>query len=168
MSNFKPAIQSQYLAALKMLRRAIVQCPASLWNEETDKNRFWLLAYHAIFYTHLYLQPTENDFIPWEKARQNLNFMGTLPWPSHEKVEIGEPYTKEEILEYLALGEEQVKIQTLNLALEAPSGFDWIPLNKLELQFYTIRHVQQHTGELCERLWARHRIETGWVGKKHD
>ena len=33
------------------------------------------------------------------------------------------------------------------LNLEAASGFDWLPFSELELQFYTIRHIQQHTGE---------------------
>jgi hypothetical protein len=50
--------------------------------------------------------------------------------------------------------------------LEAESGFYWLPFDKLELQFYNIRHVQQHTGELCERLGAQGEIEVDWVGMK--
>jgi len=50
--------------------------------------------------------------------------------------------------------------------LEAESGFHWLPFDKLELQFYNIRHVQQHTGELSERLGAKGEIEVRWVGKK--
>lgn len=162
------AIQSQYLATLEMLKQAIIQCPDVLWNDENDKNRFWLLAYHAIFYTHLYVQPSESDFVPWEKGRPNVQFMGgSLPWPPHTKIEVGEPYTKEDILEYLAFCEAQVREVVPTLDMDAKSGFDWIPLNKLELQFYTIRHLQQHTGELCERLWATYQLEVGWVGFKH-
>jgi len=48
--------------------------------------------------------------------------------------------------------------------LEAESGFYWLPFNKLELQFYNIRHIQQHTGELYERLGTRANIELDWVG----
>ena len=58
--------------------------------------------------------------------------------------------------------EEQVD----SLDLEAESGFYWLPFDKLELQIYNIRHIQQHTGELCERLGARGDIEVGWVGTK--
>ena len=166
--NLHPIIQSQYLAALEMLRRAIAKCPDVLWNDETDQNRFWLLSYHALFYTHLYLQPTGADFTPWEKARENVEFMGHLPGPPHDEVEIGEPYTKEEILEYLAFCEAQVKTHTPSLDPEASSGFDWIPLNKLELQFYNIRHLMLHTGELSERLWAKCGIEGNWIGQVHD
>ena len=52
------------------------------------------------------------------------------------------------------------------LDLESKSGFDWLPINKLELQFYNIRHIQQHTGELCERLGVVEDIDVGWVGMK--
>jgi hypothetical protein len=52
--------------------------------------------------------------------------------------------------------------------LEAQSGFYWLPFGKLELQFYNIRHIQQHTGELCERVGAIGDIEVEWVGTKSD
>jgi hypothetical protein len=58
--------------------------------------------------------------------------------------------------------EEQVQ----KMDLEANSGFDWLPFNKLELQLDHIRHIQQHTGELCERLGAHGDVEVGWVGMK--
>ena len=53
------------------------------------------------------------------------------------------------------------------LNLEATSGFEWLPFSKLELQIYTIRHIQQHTGELMERLGTRANVEIDWVGMKY-
>jgi hypothetical protein len=50
--------------------------------------------------------------------------------------------------------------------MDGPSGFYWIPMNKLELQFYNIRHLQHHTGELCERLGKTGAVEIGWIGTK--
>jgi hypothetical protein len=50
------------------------------------------------------------------------------------------------------------------LDLEGASGFYWLPFDKLELQFYNIRHVQHHTGELYERLGATEDVELDWVG----
>ena len=48
------------------------------------------------------------------------------------------------------------------------NGFDWLPMNKAELQIYTIRHLQQHAGEtLMERLGSRAGIDVDWV-RKHD
>ncbi len=70
-------IQSQYLAALEMLKQAVVKCPDPLWNAAEDGNKFWHVAYHALFYTHLYLQDTEKDFKPWEKASRRIPVPGT-------------------------------------------------------------------------------------------
>jgi hypothetical protein len=56
--SFKQASISQYQATLGMLKQAIVKCPESMWDAPDPPNRFWQLAYHTLFYTHLYLQPS--------------------------------------------------------------------------------------------------------------
>ena len=165
--NVKQVIKSQYHASLEMLKQAIVKCPESSWNDPAHKNKFWHVSYHALFYTHLYLQPTEKDFTPWAKHREQYEFLGPLPWPPHEEPEIGEPYTKEEILAYHEVCHRQVEETVDSLDLDAESGFYWLPFGKMELQFYNIRHLQQHTGELCERLGTQG-IEVDWVGMKRD
>jgi hypothetical protein len=76
------------------------------------------------------------------------------------------PYTQEEMLEFLNFCQEQAVEKVDTLDLEAGSGFEWLPFNKLELQFYNIRHIMQHTGELSERLGARGEVEVSWVGMK--
>jgi hypothetical protein len=154
----KEIIKSQYWASLEMLREAVRCCPDSLWDNQEDQNRFWQVAFHALFYTHLYLQPNEQAFVPWNK-----NKTGT-----HRLEKDGDPYRKEEILEYFEVCREQVEAQVPALDLEAPSGFEWIPFNKLELQFYNIRHIQHHTGELCERLGASGNVEVPWIGAKSE
>jgi hypothetical protein len=155
----KQIIKSQYWASLAMLRQAIEKCPETLWVDASYKNPFWNIAYHALFFTHLYLQPNEDKFIAWEKHRDEVVGM--------EGYEEGiEPYSKEEILTYLDLCLDQVEKQVDALDLEAESGFRWLPFDKLELQFYNIRHLMLHTGELCERLGAQGEIEVGWVGMK--
>jgi hypothetical protein len=162
--DIKKVIQAQFLAALEMLKQAVVKCPDSMWNESEDRNKFWHVAYHAIFYTHLYLQDTEQDFKPWEKHRPEYQFVGHVPWPPHDPPKIGVPYTREEVLDYLAFVQEQVQERVPALNLEAGSGFDWQPFGKLELQVYNIRHLQQHTAELYERLGARSGIDLDWIG----
>jgi hypothetical protein len=52
-----------------MLKEAVTRCPEELWDDTAYKNRFWNIAYHALFYTHLYLQPNLEAFSPWEKHR---------------------------------------------------------------------------------------------------
>ena len=137
-------IQSQYLAALAMFEQVIVKCPETLCNQD----KFWQKAFHTLYYVHLYLQDVEADFQPWEKQHEDE----------------GIPYTRDEILEYLSLAKEMVRKRLPQIDLEAESGFYWLPFNKLELQFYNIRHIQQHTGELYERLGTRENIELDWVG----
>ena len=69
------------------------------------------------------------------------------------------------MLEYLAFVEKQVEERVPVTDLEAESGFHWYPVNKLELQFINIRHIQQHTGELYETLGIRENMqELRWVG----
>jgi hypothetical protein len=164
--NLPQILISQYLASLEMLKEAISKCPEKLWNNPEDKTKFWHLAYHALFYTHLYLQESEHSFTPWSKHRDEYQFLGQLPWPPHAPPKICEPYSKNDILEYLSFVQEQVTKCVPQLSLDDDSGFYWLPFNKLELQIYTIRHIQQHAGELMERLGVLAGIEINWVGTK--
>jgi len=163
--DIRKIIQSQYGAYLDMLKQAVEKCPAFLWDDRRHRNRFWHIAYHALFYTHLYVQPSERDFSPWARHREQYQFMGQVPWPPHAEPKIGEPYTPADVLEYLAMCQQQVEEQVASVNLEAESGFDWLAFNKLELQFYNIRHLQQHVGELCERL-GMEKVDVDWVGTK--
>ncbi|MCB2214373.1 DinB family protein [bacterium] len=155
----KAVIKSQYWAALTMLRDAIEKCPDPLWTDASYSNPFWNIAYHALFFTHLYLQPTRDDFVPWEEHRDEVVGM-------KESSEAVQPYDKQEVLAYLGLCLAQVEEVVDDLDLAGESGFDWIPFSKLELQFYNIRHLQLHVGELCERLGGHGEIEVGWVGMR--
>jgi len=156
-------ILRQYRAPLAMLRKAIELCPADLWLEG-DPNRFWHIAYHALFYTHFYLSPAEADFVPWEKSRANYNYLGGAPWRPNERFNADEPYTQSELLEFAGVCGDALVRQVPSLNLEAESGFHWLAFDKLELQLYNIRHLQHHTGQLIERLRSRAGIGVGWVG----
>jgi len=156
-------LMKQYLAPLEMLKQSIDKCPESLWYSEDYTNRFWHIAYHVLFYTHFYLHPSEADFVPWASHRPNINFLGPLP-PPHDQPKIDPPYSKKEVLEYHKVCRSEVGARVKSLDFEAPSGFDWVPLNKLELQFYNIRHLQHHTGQLAARLRDVAGIGVSWVG----
>ena len=161
--NYPQIFMAQYQAALEMLKGAITRCPDDLWDSPQDKTRFWHVAYHALFYTHLYLQDSEQTFTPWSGHRPEYQFLGPVPWPPHAAPKIGEPYDKAGVLAYLAFCQREVEERVPRLDLEAGSGFDWLPFSKAELQIYTIRHIQQHAGELMERLGTRAGLELDWV-----
>ncbi len=157
--DVRSALIDQYGAALEMLKQAILQCPPSRWNDPQDRKQFWQVAYHTLFYTHLYLHDSLNAFQPWAKHRQEYHRLEQSP----EKDEIVEPYRREEVLEFLELCRQTVAANLTAQDLEAESGFDWLPFNKLELQLYNIRHIQHHAAELIEWLGANEGIDVDWV-----
>lgn len=158
--DYANAIMSQYKAALEMLKQTVSKCPTALWNSPDDKAAFWNVAYHTLFYTHLYVQDTVQDFVPWSKHRNDSQLIGQ---PS-EAAQRAEPYDQDTVLEYLAFCQHQIEERLPAMKLEDASGFEWLPFNKLTLHIYSIRHIQQHTGELMERLGTRAGIEIDWVG----
>ncbi len=72
-------VEDQYLVSLEMLGDAITECPDAAWNDPAYQNKFWHISYHTLFFTHLYLQDSDNQFTPWIKHRDEYQFMGTLP-----------------------------------------------------------------------------------------
>ena len=164
--DIQEAVKSQYYASLEMMKQVIDKCPAGLWLDTSTPNPYWQVAYHALFYVHFYMQPAEADFIPWEKQRTNYHFLELSPEEAAELPEVLEPYTQDELLEYAALCQQYLDEIVPRLDFEGPSGFYWLPFNKLELQFYSLRHLQGHIGELSQRLVDHSRIEINWVGGK--
>ncbi len=150
--NIHRVIQSQYLSALAMLKQAIVKCPRDMWDSSKDKDKFWFIAYHTLYYAHLYLQNTRKDFVRWR---------------NHSKPVSSAPLSKEEVLEYLGYVEQEVALRVPVINLEAESGFHGFRLDELELQLVNIRHIQQHTGELYERLGTRRNIKLDWAEHRH-
>lgn len=149
--DIRGVIQSQYLAALAMLKQAIVRCPPALWNDPEDRDASWFKAYHALYYAHLYLQAARAEFVRWQ---------------GHGKPGTSPPLTKEQLLEYLAFVEHEVLRRIPLTDLDADSGFRDIRVGKLELQFVSIRHIQHHTGELYERLGSRRNIRLDWAEQR--
>lgn len=151
---------SQYQASLEMLKQTISACPESIWDAPGDRTKFWQIAYHALFFTHMYVEDSEEAFSPWSKHRSGYEELGEPP--------AGEPYDKATLLEYLAFCRQHVAARVPQLKLDEREGFGDRTLITSELQIYSIRHLMQHTGELMERLGTRTGAEIDWVGWKHD
>lgn len=164
--NIQEVFISQYAAGFAMLKNAVSACDKELWDSERDKNRFWRIAYHALFYTDLYLSIDEKHFAPWTHHHDDYQILGdNTPWPPHHAVKIGTPYTPNDVLAYCARLQNTLAERINALDFKAPSGFFWLPFNKLELQIYNIRHLQHHAGQLIDRLRERQGAGIEWIGR---
>lgn len=171
---FRRVLKDQYHAALAMLRQTVERCPAELWADGSHTNPFWRIAYHALFYCHLYIQPRAQDFRPWEHHQTSIQDLDDIPAPPdifelielpHRPPRTGEPYTKAQILGYLAFCHEMIDAAVDRLDLLDPeSGFHWSKRPKAERQMVNIRHIQHHTAQLAVRLRESAGIAIDWIG----
>lgn len=144
-----------------MLSQAVDACPEELWTSGTHPRNFWRIAYHAVFYTHLYAHARFEDFTPWEKHREHAASL----W---EDPPLDEPYTRHEIQAYVLFVQDSLSnlLSSVDFA-STESGFSWYPsISKLEHQIMNVRHLQGHVGQLSEILMA-HGVESDWIGKVH-
>lgn len=163
-------LKSQYHASLAMLRECIETCPAALWLDEQPRNAFWRVAYHALFFTQLYLGETPQSFRPWaEHQRGNQNEDGIVGAPDPKsKLPLGpEPYSREQALRYWDFVDAMVDeaVDTMDLR-RRDSGFYWYTMPKLEHQFVNIRHLAHHTAQLADRLRSAENVGVKWVGSR--
>jgi hypothetical protein len=166
----RPILKSQYHASLAMLRDAIVKCPGNVWLAAGHTNAFWQIAYHVLFYTHLYLHRDEGSFRPWGGHQPNVQHPSGLKGRRDVDSQLPpfpDPYSKEQVLEFWDLTDGMVDGAVESLDLEAADcGFWWYRMGKLEHQFVNIRHVQHHTAQLADRLRAAADLGVPWVGSR--
>ena len=156
------ALTRQFRAGLAMLDDCIVRCPDTLWTEGRHPRTFWRIAYHALFYTHMYLMPKHEDFQPWDRHVSH----GPVLWDDDEGgVPPREhPYTRDDLREYLRILDANIASWIEAIDLDSTnSGFPWYPIPKLEHVLVTLRHLGIHVGQLQERLLAEG-IDPKWVG----
>ncbi|MEY4532151.1 MAG: hypothetical protein RLZZ156_2874 [Deinococcota bacterium] len=66
------ALKSQYHASLEMFQEAIHGCSEELWLDNKPVNAFWQVAYHTLYYVHMYLQPDLALFKPWAEHQKEV------------------------------------------------------------------------------------------------
>ena len=171
------AVKSQYHAALAMLRDAIDRCPGALWSSNDYENPFWRVVYHTLYSTHLYLQPRESAFRPWEYHQTGIQDMDDVPAPPdlldalelpHRPPQTGEPYTQAQMLDYWGICDAMVDgaIDALDL-LADHCGFSWHSgCPRAVHQIMSVRHIQHHTAQLSDRLRAASGAGVDWVRVK--
>lgn len=163
----RSALKSQYHAGLVMLRDAVERCPDSLWTSDRRVNAFWQVAYHALYFTHLYLQPHEAAFRAWGGHRSDVQHEDAIAGPADPDSDlplVPPPYTKREVLAYCTELDAMVDDAVDALDLHSTdSGFWWYPVSKLEHQIINIRHLHHHMAQLADRLRAGTGTGVAWV-----
>ncbi|MGZ3676145.1 MAG: DinB family protein, partial [Ktedonobacterales bacterium] len=171
------ALWRQFGAAIDMLENALVACPASLWTQRLwpaapappfppQFAEFWYVTFHALVWLDLYSSgvPEEQFAPPAPFAQGELDSVEALP---------EQPYTKEELQAYLASVRQKCHSMLIALTDEQahrPVEYPWSggqPVSYLELQLYTLRHVQEHAAQLSLFL-GQHAIPTAdldWVAR---
>ena len=164
-------LKSQYHASLAMLRSTIENCPDDLWYSEVPKAPYWQHAYHVLYFTHLYWQPDEAAFRPWEGEQSNVQYPDAIPGdpiPDSTLPLTPQPYTRDQVLAYWEHCDQMVDAAVDALDLNSPeSGFSWYKISKLEHQFVNLRHLEHHMATLAGRLRDFSDLGTRWVGARH-
>ena len=160
----KTSIWQQFGAALDTLDEAIIACPDSLWTaamwDDEDDPRYgqvWYIAYHTLIWLDLFLTGSSKGFLP--------------PPPFLRGVMPENPYTKADILTYLTHCRQTSKAAIEGLTDERAyqvCKFDWMEPTYLELQLYSMRHIQEHAAHLSFFLGRNGITGPDWIAKAKD
>lgn len=165
--DLRDLLKRQYRAALAMLRDAVERCPDALWEDTAPTNAFWQVAYHTLYFTHLYLQPEEAAFDPWPGHQSRVQHPDGIPGrddPDSSLPLVPAPYTRDQVLAYLEHCESLLSDAVDAIDLLSPeSGFWWYRISKLEHQLVNLRHVQHHAAQLADRVRAATGEGVRWV-----
>jgi hypothetical protein len=173
MDNLWPTlIGRQFAAAIQTLQQAIEACPDDLWDDRSDGSPFWHLAYHALFFTDLYLSHDEKAFQARDYHEDKAHFLpgdyrefgGVVTTPA-------KAFTKDQLIDYsghcLRKCEETFEKLTDERALER-CGFWWYELNVGEFMLNNLRHLQHHSGQLALLLRRHADVGIDWLGTRDN
>ena len=153
-----------------MLRGSVAACPDGLWDDPAETNRFWQVAYHALYFTHLYLHPHLDAFTPWPRHQASVQHEDGIAGPVDPESELSlvpDTYSKADVLAYCDFCVDLVdgSVDRLDLT-SSESGFFWYSVPKFEHQLVNLRHLQHHAAQLADRLRNRAGLGTRWVATR--
>ncbi len=160
----KQSIWQQFGAAIDTLEEAISICPDALWSavlwedeEDARYGHFWFIAYHTLFWLDLFLTGSAEGFTPPAPF-----IRGALP---------ENPYTKDDVLAYLRQCRQKSQMTIECLTDERAYQvcvFKWMEPTFLELQLYSMRHIQEHAAHLSFFLGRNGVTAPDWIAKAKD
>lgn len=162
---WKTIIWQQFGAAIDTLDDVLRACPDDLWRarlwdnpaERPEYSQVWYRVYHTLFWLDLYLTGAEEGFAP--PAPFTLIEMEEDDLPERS-------YTKAELQSYLAYGRRKCQATLEALTDETAQRhcrFAWGDVSFVELQLYSMRHVQEHAAQLSLLLGQQGVSAPDWV-----
>jgi hypothetical protein len=117
-------------------------------------HRISVIAFHAPFFTHLYLGQSESAFQLWPDCP--TEYQSLWNGAAYEHRADMEPMTQSSTLDYIAFLDSIVAPTVEALDLDSDeTGFPWYPdMSKLSHELMSLRHLQGHVGQLSELLMA--------------
>jgi hypothetical protein len=162
---FKHLLSHQYEAALGTLNACIDGCPETAWNAPVANLAFCQVAFHALFFTDLYLGPSVESLREQQYHRDNADFFRDYEELEPRKQQL--LYDKSSIKAYLnhcrQRASQVIAAETPD-SLAAAAGFRWLTFSRAELHVYNIRHIQHHAAQLSLRLRLDFGHEMRWFG----
>jgi uncharacterized damage-inducible protein DinB len=171
---WRTALWQQFGAAIDMLENALLACPSTHWHErlwsdpeDPEYAAFWSITYHTLLWLDLYLTGSHEGFAPPAPFVNRLDPASDFP---------EQPYTKDELHGYLVHLRKKCHTTIAELTDEKAYQqftFPWpggTSMSFLELQLYTMRHVQEHAAQLSLFL-GQHGIPDealDWVGRAQE
>jgi hypothetical protein len=151
------SVWNQFGASLEALQNAIKLCPDQNWDTE---KRFWIQAYHCLFFTDYYLTLDAAAFVPPPPFTYS-EFEDQMP---------DHIYSKEELLTYLHYCRGKAKDIFLNANIDLQET-RWkntsgsMDYSLLELLLYNMRHIQHHAAQLNLILRQDIQDAPNWVSR---
>ncbi len=139
----RDAIQQQFGAAIDSMEGVIRAFPDDAWTSGERWSQPWYLAFHTLFWLDLYLGESAAEYIPPDPVTRGEMERGVFP---------ERPYTKAELLEWLARTREALAARLLTITADDETRrrcrLHWGEMEAVELLLYNLRHVQHHVGQL--------------------
>ena len=165
LETFKDTLAHQYEAALCTLNACIDGCPETAWNAPVANLAFCQVAFHALFFTDLYLGPSIGSLREQQFHRDNAHIFRDYEELEDRKQQL--IYEKHVIKTFLGHCRQKtlqvVAGETVD-SLAARSDFDSLKFSRAELHVYNIRHIQHHAAQLSLRLRLDFGHDMRWFG----
>lgn len=168
LSLYKSLVASQFEAVFTTLATCLDRCPPDGWHAPVANRDFSQVAFHAVYYTDLYLSADKPDFFAQQFHHEHADHFQNYQESEDEPPRL--KYERDFVTTYLAF--TRTKAATVIAAeteksLAAITGFYWLPFSRAELHPYNIRHTQHHTSHLALRLRLDHVIDIPWTRSGH-